>query len=501
MPQTYTHRFDTPLFKKDVAIKTGLFINNEFVDAADPTPIEVVDPTTGKVITSVSSATAPDVDKAVAAAQKAFDTVWGLKTPGIERARLLNKLADLWEAHLDELAAIEAMDGGKQFLQVKANDLMNGLNTLRYYAGFADKIFGKTIETDPSKFVYTLHEPIGVVGAIIPWNFPLMIMAWKLGPALATGNCVILKPSEVTPLGALKVAELIKEAGFPPGVVSVLPGYGSKAGQAIIDHPAVRKVSFTGSVATGRKIVEASGRTNLKRVTLELGGKAPNIVFDDADVEQAIKWTAMGIFAHAGQMCSASSRIFVQEGVYDVFMQHMVAAAQAMQPGTGFDTDMTKVDPIVSKTQYERVLGYIDAGRQEGATVLAGGAPAGSRGFFLQPTLFGNVRPDMRIVREEIFGPVGVVVKFKDEAEVLKLANDTDYGLSASVYTKDLERATRLASQLEAGSVYINQMAIPDWRVPFGGFKISGLGKDLGEYALEGFTNVKAVHVNIGQKL
>ncbi|GJE91571.1 aldehyde dehydrogenase [Phanerochaete sordida] len=501
MPQTYTHHFDTPLFKKDVVINTGLFINNEFVDAADPTPIEVVDPTTGKVVTSVQGATKADVDRAVEAAQKAYSTVWGLKTPGTERARLLNKLADLWEAHMDELAAIEALDGGKQFLQAKTFDLTNGLNTLRYYAGFADKVFGKTIETDPTKFVYTLHEPIGVVGAIIPWNFPLMIMAWKLGPALATGNCVVLKPSEVTPLGALKVAELVRLAGFPPGVVSVLPGLGRSAGQALIEHGAVGKVSFTGSVATGRRILAASGAGNLKRVTLELGGKSPNIVFDDADVEQAIKWTAMGIFGHAGQMCSASSRIYVQEGVYDVFMQHMVAFAKSMTAGSGFDQDMTKIDPVASQAQYDRVLGYIQSGQKEGATVLTGGAPLGNTGFFLQPTLFGDVRADMQIVREEIFGPVGVVVKFKDEAEVVKLANSSEYGLVACVYTQDLARTTRLARELEAGSVYVNQMAIPDWRVPFGGYKLSGIGKDLGEYALEGFTNVKAVHVNIGQRL
>ncbi|GJE88285.1 putative aldehyde dehydrogenase [Phanerochaete sordida] len=500
--QTYTHHFDTPVFKKDVTVHTGLFIDNEFVDATDQTPIEVIDPATGKIITGVAGATKPDVDKAVASAQKAYDTTWGLKVPGVERAKLLHKLADLWEAHLDELAAIEAIDDGKQFLVAKSYELLNGLSTLRYYAGFADKIFGKTIETDPTKLVYTLHEPIGVVGAIIPWNYPLMIMAWKLGPALATGNCVILKPSEITPLGALKVAELVREAGFPPGVVSVLPGLGAAAGQALIDHPAVRKISFTGSVATGRRVLAASGATNLKRITLELGGKGPNVVFDDADIEQAVKWTAMGIFTHAGQMCIAGSRIFVQEGIYDVFVQHLVAVAKSMQPGSGFETDiMTKVDPVVSQSQLERILGYIRSGQQEGATVLAGGTQVGETGFFLQPTLFGDVRPEMKIVREEIFGPVGVVIKFRDEAELVAMANASDYGLAACVHTRDLERATRMARALEAGSVYINSMALPDCRVAFGGYKMSGIGKDLGEYALEGYTNVKAVHVNIGQKL
>jgi len=327
-----------------------------------------------------------------------------------------------------------------------------------------------------------------------------MILAWKLGPALATGNCVVVKPSEVTPLATLKFAELIQEAGFPPGVVNIVTGHGSIAGQALAEHPDVGKVSFTGSTLTGRKILQSAGNSNLKRITLELGGKTPNIIFDDADIEQAVKWTAFGIFHHAGQMCTAGSRIFVQESVYDKVMEQFVAIAKAAAPGSGFDSN-PQLDPVVSKTQFDRVLDYISSGKEQGAKIAVGGGQLGKEGYFVQPTLFTDVKADMKIVKEEIFGPVGVIIKFKTEEEVLKAANDTTYGLSACIYTKDIERATRFAAALESGSVFVNTTTAPDWRVSFGGYKQSGFGKDMGEYALEGYTNVKAVTINVGQKL
>ncbi|GJE86988.1 aldehyde dehydrogenase [Phanerochaete sordida] len=496
----HTQQFDYPLFKGKVSVNTGLFIDGKYVDPLDRHDIEVFDPTTGKVITTIAAGGKKDVDRAVVAAQKAFKTTWGKTVSGTQRGHLIRKLAEVFEKHQDELAALETLDSGKQYFHVKAMDFANAIETLKYYAGWADKISGKTIEAEPHKFVYTLHEPIGVVGCIVPWNFPIMILAWKLGPALATGNCVIVKPSEVTPLATLKFAELIQEAGFPPGVVNIVTGYGSVAGQALAQHPDVGKISFTGSTLTGRKILHSSGDSNLKRVTLELGGKTPNIIFDDADIEQAVKWTAMGIFHHAGQMCTAGSRIFVQEGVYDKVMAAFVEIAKAAKPGSGFDPN-TKIDPVVSKTQFDRVMGYINAGKESGATVAVGGGQLGNEGYFVQPTLFTDVSADMKIVKEEIFGPVGVIIKFKTEEEALAAANDTTYGLSACIYTKDVERATRFASALEAGSIFVNITSGPDWRVSFGGFKQSGFGKDLGEYALEGYTNTKAVTLNIGQKL
>lgn len=495
----HTQQFDYPLFKGKVSVNTNLFINNEFVDPLDRQDIEVFDPATGKVITSIAAGGKRDIDRAVEAAQKAAPN-WGRNVSGTQRGQLLYKLAELFEKHQDELAALETIDSGKQYMHVKMMDFANAIQTFKYYAGWADKMTGKTIESEPTKFVYTRHEPIGVVGVIIPWNFPIMILAWKLGPALATGNCVIVKPSEVTPLATLKFCELIAEAGFPPGVVNVVTGHGSVAGQALAQHPDVGKISFTGSTLTGRKILHSAGDSNLKRVTLELGGKTPNIIFDDADLEQAVKWTAMGIFHHAGQMCTAGSRIFVQESVYDKVMDMFLAIAQTATPGNGFDPN-TKIDPVVSKTQFERVLGYISAGKEQGARVAVGGGALGNEGYFVQPTLFTDVRPDMKIVREEIFGPVGVVIKFKTEEEVLRAANDTTYGLSACIYTRDIERATRFAAALESGNVFVNITSGPDPRVSFGGYKQSGFGKDLGEYALEGYTNVKSVTVNIGQKL
>ncbi|KAJ3555132.1 hypothetical protein NM688_g2743 [Phlebia brevispora] len=490
MPQIFTTEYKGPALEKPikVTVNTGLFIDGKFVDPIEKGTIDVIDPTNGKKIVDVAAGTAKDIDVAVEAAQRAFKTVWGTKTPGVERGRLMNKLADLMEQNIHEISAIEAVDGGKLFIHALTVDVQQAISNMRYFAGWADKLQGKTIETDDSKFAYTRHEPIGVCGCIVPWNFPIMITSWKLGPALATGNTIILKPSELTPLSALKFAELASQAGFPPGVINVVPGYGSTAGQAISEHPLIRKVSFTGSTLTGRKIMEAAAKTNMKRVTLELGGKNPNIVFDDADLAQAVKWSTLGIFHHNGQMCAAGSRIFVQEGIYDKFMHAFTEASRTLQPGSTFDASPTVQGPIISQTQFDRVMNYIASGKSDGAKVHTGGDRIGKQGFFVQPTIFTEAKPDMKIVREEIFGPVAVVVKFKTEEDVIAMANDTSYGLASNVFTTNLARATRISNALEAGSVYVNMASVPDFRVPFGGYKQSGQGKEMGEYALEAYT-------------
>ncbi|EKM54309.1 uncharacterized protein PHACADRAFT_258089 [Phanerochaete carnosa HHB-10118-sp] len=500
MPGIFNHQFATDLYKGAVAVNTGLFINGQFVDPVDSETIDVFNPADGSVITKVSAASAKDVDIAVKAAKAAFKTSWGLKVPGSERGKLLNKLADLLEKNADTFGAIEALDAGKSFVHAKHLDVTDAVGNLRYYAGWADKNHGKTIETTEAKFAYTRHEPIGVVGMIVPWNFPLMIAVWKIAPALATGNTIVLKPSEVTPLSALKLAELVKEVGFPDGVFNVVTGHGAVAGQAITDHPLVGKVSFTGSTIVGRKVMETAAKTNLKRVTLELGGKSPTLIFDDANLEQTVKWVCGTIFHHSGQMCAAGSRIFVQEGIYDKFLQLFAGAAASIKQGDGFKAT-THQGPVVSKTQLDRVLGYIESGKQEGARVVAGGSRGEGSGYFVKPTIFADVKPDMKIVREEIFGPVGVVIKFKTEEEAIEAANDTDYGLASFVFTENLSRAIRVSNAVEAGNCFVNQAALLCPQVPFGGYKQSGHGKEMGEYALENYTQVKAVHINLGLKL
>jgi len=414
----------------------------------------------------------------------------------------LGKLADLLEQHIDELAALESLNVGKPLLAAKNGDIRSTINTIRYYAGWADKIHGKTIETTENKMAYTRHEPYGVVGAITPWNFPLSMVSWKIGPALATGNTVILKPSEITPLTALYLADLINKAGFPPGVLNIVNGYGSTVGSAIAAHPSIMKVAFTGSTITGRKILKASAESNLKKVTLELGGKSPTIIFDDADLEQAIKWASSGIFANMGQACTAGSRIYVQEGIYDKFLQGFTKVAQVLGDSTGNPFEEgTKHGPQVSKTQFERVMGYIDSGKTEGAKVHVGGERHGNQGYFIKPTIFVDAKPDMKIMKEEIFGPVCSVVKFKTEEEVTESANNTVYGLAANILTQNVSRAIRMANNLEAGMIYVNSTQNSERNVPFGGYKQSGMGRENGEYALETYTQVKAVHINIGLKL
>jgi aldehyde dehydrogenase (NAD+) len=404
------------------------------------------------------------------------------------------------EAHSDELAALESLDNGKTFSWSKNLDVVGSIGTIRYYAGWADKIQGKTIETDENKLAYTRHEPIGVVGQIIPWNFPLLMLAWKIAPALATGNTIILKPSEFTPLTALRVCSFITEAGFPPGVVNILTGYGPTVGAAIASHMDIQKVAFTGSTIVGRKVMEAAAKSNLKNVTLELGGKSPNIVFEDADLDQAVNWSAFGIYWNHGQACCAGSRIFVHAKIYDEFLEKFTAKTASVKVGDPFAKDSYQ-GPQVSKQQYDRIMDYIESGKSEGATVHRGGERHGTEGYFIQPTIFTNTKPSMRIVKEEIFGPVGVIIKFDNDEDVIRQANDTTYGLASAVFTQNIDRAIKTAHKLQAGTAWINCVNSVDFRVPFGGYKQSGIGRECGEYALENYTNVKAVHINIGQRL
>ncbi|KAF7778468.1 hypothetical protein Agabi119p4_2813 [Agaricus bisporus var. burnettii] len=503
MPQTYTHNFDTPTYKGSVTFNTGLFIDGKWTDPVQGGDlIDVVDPSTGKVIVSIAGGTSKDVDVAVAAAERAYRTTWGLKVPGSERGRLLAKLADLVEQHTDELAALEALNVGMPLLVNKYFVVPGAVSTFRYFAGWSDKIHGKTIEPSENKLAYTRHEPFGVCGAITPWNFPLGVVAAKLAPALATGNTVVLKPSELTPLTALFLADLIKEAGFPPGVVSIVNGYGHTVGDAISRHPSVMKITFTGSTLTGRKILKASADSNLKKVTLELGGKSPTIIFDDADFEQAIKWASMGVFFAAGQTCTAGSRIYVQEGIYDRFLQAFAKVAESLAEATGSPFDAgVQHGPQVSSAQLDRVLGYIKSGKAEGAHIHSGGERIGDTGYFIKPTIFTEVKADMKIMQEEIFGPVCSIVKFKTEEEVTKWANNTTYGLAANVLTQNVSLAVRMAHNLEAGSIFVNSSQSPERQVPFGGFKQSGMGREMGQYGLDTYTQVKAVHINIGLQI
>ncbi|KAF9451002.1 aldehyde dehydrogenase [Macrolepiota fuliginosa MF-IS2] len=501
MTKTYTHNFDTAVFKGSITVNTGLYINGKWVDPVESGTIDVINPATAKVITSVSAGTAKDIDLAVSAAKAAFKSTWGLHTPGSERGKLMLKLVELVEKHRDELAALEALNVGKTYASAKI-DLEGAINAFRYYAGWADKVHGKTIETTENKMAYTRHEPYGVVGCIIPWNSPLLMAAWKLGPALVTGNTVVLKPSEMTPLTALRLAEMIHQVGFPPGVVNIVNGYGNIAGTAIASHPKIEKIVFTGSTLTGRKILKASSETNLKVVTLELGGKSPTILFDDANLDQALKWAAVGIFSNMGQSCIAASRIFVQTGIYDEFLAQFTQLAQQLTANTGSPFDpKTKHGPQISQTQFDRVMGFINSGKREGAKVVTGGEKFASEGYFVKPTVFTDVNPKMSIMQDEIFGPVCSVVKFTTEEEVLEVANDVAYGLAANVFTENASRAIRVAHALEAGSIWVNCARMLDVNVPFGGYKQSGIGRELGQYALDTYTQVKGVHINIGQKL
>ncbi|KAF1982545.1 retinal dehydrogenase 2 [Aulographum hederae CBS 113979] len=483
---------------------TGLFINNEWVKSSDGETITSINPTNESEITSVQAASPDDVDKAVAAAAKAFKDPSWRDIGGTARGDLMFKLVELIEKNKEVLATIETWDNGKPYSVALNEDLSEVSGAIKYYAGYADKIHGQVIETTPAKLAYTLREPVGVCGQIIPWNYPLAMAAWKLGPALAAGNTVVMKSAEQTPLSILFFANLIKEAGFPPGVVNILNGLGRKAGAAMAQHPDIAKIAFTGSTATGREIMKMAAGT-MKNITLETGGKSPLLVFDDADLEQAVKWAHIGIMSNMGQICTATSRVLVQAGVYEKFVEEFKKTVKEVSVVGDPFAESTFQGPQVTKTQYERVLSFVESGKSEGATLISGGEPftkvGGGKGFFISPTIFTDVKDNMKIFREEVFGPFVVISSFETEEEAVKRANDTTYGLGSAVFTRDISKAHRVARDIEAGMVWINSSNDSDFRIPFGGVKQSGIGRELGEAGLEAYTNKKAVHVNLGTML
>ncbi len=476
------------------ARKTGkLFIDNRFVDAEGGKSFATIDPSTEAVLTTVAEGEKADVDKAVAAARRAFETGPWSKMSARERGRLLMRVADQIMKNKDELATLESLDNGKPIRETRAVDIPQAAEVFAYYGGWADKVYGQTIPVNDSFFTYTLREPHGVCGQIIPWNFPLLMAAWKLAPALACGNTSVLKPAEQTPLTALRLAELLLEADIPPGVVNIVTGFGPTAGAAIAEHRDVDKVAFTGSTEVGR-IIQRAAAGNLKSVSLELGGKSPNIVFADADLGEAVKGAMTGIFFNQGEVCCAGSRLFVEESAHDEFVERLAEHARAIRVGDPLDPS-TQMGAQVSEEQFTKILGYIDAGKKGGAKLVTGGARAKDKGYFLQPTIFTGVKPEMKIAREEIFGPVVSTLTFRDIDEVIAAGNATNYGLAAAVWTRDISKAHRVARALRAGTVWVNTYNTFDAGVPFGGYKESGIGRELGSQALDLYTQTKAVWV------
>jgi len=473
-----------------------LLIDGKRVPALSGRTFETVNPATEQVIARIAEADAADVDAAVRSARAAFEGPWS-RLRAAERGQLLLKFAELIRQNADELIELESLDAGKPVSAIRRQDLPAVLDTLTYYAGWADKITGQVIPARPDALTYTVREPVGVVAAIVPWNFPLMIGMWKIAPALACGCTVVLKPAELTSLTALRLGELAMEAGFPPGVLNVVPGLGKVAGQALVDHPDVDKVTFTGSPGVGRSILRGAAG-NFKRVTLELGGKSANVIFPDADLDSAVKAAGSGIFFNAGQVCSAGSRILVHEKVHDEVVERLAARAEMIRLGDPLDK-ATAMGPLVSETQMKRVLDYIEVGKQEGARIVTGGARHGETGFFVKPTVFTGVEHDMRISQEEIFGPVAAVLRFKDEDDAIRLANGTRYGLAAGVWTGDIGRGHRFANRLKAGTVWVNTFGPTDVRLPWGGARDSGFGREHGESAIDNFTEPKVVWINTGR--
>ncbi|XP_072453556.1 aldehyde dehydrogenase 1A1-like [Notamacropus eugenii] len=479
---------------------TKIFINNEWHSSVSGKKFPVINPATEEKICDVEEGDKADVDKAVKAAREAFQLGSPWRTmDASERGRLLNKLADLMERDLLLLATMEALNAGKIFANAYMVDIKWSVSIIRYYASWADKIQGRTIPIDGKFFSYTRHEPVGVCGQILPWNFPMVSLVVKLGPALCCGNTVVVKPAEQTPLTTLYLASLVKEAGFPPGVVNIVPGYGPTAGAAISSHMDVDKVSFTGSTEVGLLIKQAAGKSNLKRVTLELGGKSPCIVFADADLDTAVELAHHGVFFHQGQCCIAASRLFVEESIYDEFVRRSVERAQKYTLGNHMKPGIQQ-GPQIDKEQYNKILDLIESGKKEGAKLECGGGPWGDKGFFIQPTVFSNVTDEMRIAKEEIFGPVQQIMKFKTIDEVIKRANNTHYGLAAGIFTKDLDKALTISAALQAGTVWVNCYGGGSVQAPFGGFKMSGNGREMGEYALHEYTEVKTVTIKISEK-
>jgi len=478
-----------------------MLVNGKWVDSVSGKTFPTYDPSTGEVLALVAEGDRPDIDLAVKAARKAFESGPWRKLTASERGRLIWKLADLVEAHLEEFAYLESLDNGKPLTIARAADVPLAVDLFRYMAGWATKIEGHTIPisvpyTPGAKYLtYTLREPVGVVGQIIPWNFPLLMAAWKLGPALATGCTVVLKPAEQTPLSALLLGELINEAGFPEGVVNVVPGYGETAGAALAAHMDVDKVAFTGSTEVGKLIVQAASG-NLKKVSLELGGKSPNVIFQDADLDTAIPGAASAIFFNHGQCCCAGSRLYVEKPIFDKVVDGIYQAAKQIKVGPGLDA-ATDMGPLVSEDQLKRVCGYLESGFSQGAKATVGGSKIGDRGYFVEPTVLVNAKEDMKVVQEEIFGPVVAAMPFEEPEEIAGRANDNVYGLAAGVWTRDISKAHRLAEQIKAGTVWINCYNIFDAALPFGGYKQSGWGREMGRDVLELYTQTKAVCTRI----
>ncbi|CAJ2636859.1 unnamed protein product [Trifolium pratense] len=469
-----------------------LFINGEFLDSVSGKTFETVDPRTEEVISKIAEATKEDVDIAVKAAREAFDFGPWPRMPGAERAKIMMKWAGLIEQNIEELAALDTIDGGKLYSWCKTVDVPESANILRYYAGAADKIHGEVFKTSRNLHLYTLMEPIGVVGHIIPWNVPSVMFFAKVAPSLAAGCTMVLKPAEQTPLSALFYAHLAKEAGIPDGVINVLPGFGSTAGAAISSHMDIDAVSFTGSTETGRRVMQAAAMSNLKPVSLELGGKSPVLVFDDADVDKAVDLALFGILHNKGEICVAFSRVFVQEGIYDEFEKKVVEKAKNWVVGDPFHPKVQQ-GPQTSKVQFDKILSYIEHGKNEGATLLTGGKKIGNKGYYIEPTIFTNVKDDMLIAQDEIFGPVMVLSKFRTIEEAIKKANNTKYGLAAGIVTKDLDIANTVSRSIRAGIIWINCYFAFDTDCPFGGYKMSGFGRDYGLDALHKYLQVKSV--------
>ncbi len=482
--------------------KYQLFIDGQWVDAESGKTFTTPNPATGATLAEVAEGDKADIDKAVAAARRALEGKWS-KISARDRGRMLYKLSQLIEAKTPELAALETADNGKPIKETSYVDLPQVVENFEYFAGWATKIEGETIPVPGPMFNYTLREPVGVCGQIIPWNFPLLMAAWKLAPALAAGNTVVLKPAEQTPVGAMELASLIQEAGFPDGVVNVVPGYGETAGAALASHPDIDKVAFTGSTEVG-KIIARAAADNLTKVSLELGGKAPNIVFADADIEQAVSGAMMGIYFNQGQVCCAGSRLFLDARVKDEFLELFKEKSSHVRVGDPMDKN-TQMGPQVSEEQLNRIKSYVDIAKGEGAQVLTGGCPPQlegdfQKGYFFQPTIFGDVTNSMRVAQEEIFGPVVSVITFEDEDDLIKQANEIVYGLSAGIWTKDITRAHRFAKAVKAGTVWINTYNMFNAASPFGGYKQSGYGREMGKHALEMYTQVKSVWVDLSGK-
>ncbi|MGN1400005.1 MAG: aldehyde dehydrogenase family protein [Bacillus sp. (in: firmicutes)] len=472
-----------------------LYINGQFTESVSQKTFTTPNPATGEVLAEIYEADAADINIAVKAARQAFDRGPWSKMSAASRSRLMYKLADLMEKHKTELAQLETLDNGKPISETTNADIPLAIEHMRYYAGWSTKIVGQTIPVSGKFFNYTKHEAVGVVGQIIPWNFPLLMAMWKLGAALATGCTVILKPAEQTPLSALYLAELIEEAGFPPGVINIVPGFGETAGSALVDHPEVDKIAFTGSTEVGKLIMSKASET-LKRVTLELGGKSPNIILPDADMTKAIPGALNGVMFNQGQVCCAGSRVFIQKKQYDNVVADMVSHAKKIKQGAGLNPE-TQIGPLVSSSQQNRVLNYIESGLSEGAELLTGGSKPTEEGYFVSPTIFSAVKDDMKIAREEIFGPVISAMPFENLDDLIDRANNSEYGLAAGVWTENLKSAHYIADKLRAGTVWVNCYNAFDAASPFGGYKQSGIGREMGSYALDNYTEVKSVWIGM----